>query len=123
MSDASEQQAGQPAEPAAEEIGNLRYIPNPEYPYPFKVERPPHFWMTEQTGRLADAVEVYMNGERLSPEQLATIKAYLRQYIERAVLTGDAHRGRLLQELDKLRTTREVEHFADDLADFGIEVF
>src|SRR5690349_20569794 len=31
---------------APEQIGDLLYIPNPNYPYPFPVERPPHFWMT-----------------------------------------------------------------------------
>ena len=48
-----------------EQIGDLVYAPNPDYPYPFPVERPPHFWMTEQTGRLGDAIERYFQGERL----------------------------------------------------------
>lgn len=107
----------------SEQIGELVFVPNPEYPYPFPVERPPHFWMTEQTGRLAEAIEVYMNGERLAPEDLTLIKLYLKQYLERAVLTGDANRARLLQQLAGLKTTREIERFADDIADLGIEPF
>jgi hypothetical protein len=106
-----------------EQIGELRYAPNPEYPYPFKVEKPPHFWMTEQTGRLEEAVEAYFTGEKLSPEHLSLIKQYLRQYVERALLTGDANRPKLLQEIDKLRSTRDIENYADDIADFGIEPF
>ena len=32
-----------------EQIGELIYLPNADYPYPFPVEHPPHYWMTEQT--------------------------------------------------------------------------
>lgn len=109
--------------PEPEQIGDLVFVPNPDYPYPFPVERPPHFWMTEQTGRLAEAVERYFNGERLDPEALDLIKQYLHQYIERAVMTGDAHRERLLERVRTLRSTAEIERFADDLADVGIEPF
>jgi hypothetical protein len=106
---------------AIEHIGELQYAPNPEYPYPFPVELPPHFWMTEQTGKLAEAVEVYLDGERLSPQALDLIKQYLRQYIERALLTGDAHRPKLLQALAKLKNNKELEAFTDELAEVGIE--
>ena len=54
-----------------EQIGDLIYLPNPDYPYPFPVERPPHYWMTEQTGRLAEAVETYFNGDPLPPDALS----------------------------------------------------
>jgi hypothetical protein len=106
-----------------EQIGDLSYVPNPEYPYPFPVERAPHFWMSEQTGKLAVAVESYFNGEKLSPEALDLIKQYLTQYVERGMLTGDANRRRLLEEIGKLRTTREIERYADEIADYGLEVF
>jgi hypothetical protein len=106
-----------------EEIGGLVFVSNPEYPYPFKVAQPPRFWMEEQTGVLADAVETYMQGERLSTAQLNAIKVYLRQFIRRTPLTGDAKVHLLLQKLDRLRTTREIEDFADELAEFGAEVF
>ena len=106
-----------------EQIGDLTFAPNPNYPYPFQVERPPHFWMTEQSGRLEQAVESYFAGEKLSAEHLGLIRQYLRQYIERALLTGDANRGALLRELEGLRTTREIERFADELAEYGVEPF
>ena len=106
-----------------EQMGDLGYAPNPDYPYPFPVERPTHFWMTEQTGRLGDAIERYFQGERLSPDELMVIKAYLQQYLERALLTGDARRDRLLQQLATLRTRRDIERFADDIAEFGVEPF
>lgn len=106
-----------------EQIGELIYQPNPDYPYPFPVAAPPHYWMTEQTGKLAEAIEVYFNGEPLAPPKLALIRQYLQQYIERAVMTGDAKRALLLQRLAALRATRDIEEFADDLAEIGVEPF
>ena len=109
--------------PNAERMGALVFVPNPDYPYPFQVPVPPRFWMEEQTGALSDAVDAYMNGEKLSAEHLELIKLYLTQYIERAVLAGDANRKLLLGKVAKLRATDEIEEFADELAEFGAEVF
>ena len=106
-----------------EQIGDLTYIPNPNYPYPFEVERPPHFWMTEQSGRLEAAVEAYLDGDPLSPPTLDLIKQYLRQYLERAIMTGDAKRNILIGKLAMLRNNRDIERFADDLAELGVEPF
>ena len=130
MDEDTEQQPTQetPAEmpapvPDREEIEGLVFVANPDYPYPFKVARPPRFWMEEQTGKLEDAVETYIAGERLSTEQMRLLKIYLKQFIERAPLTGEAHVQRLLQRLDRLKTAREFEDFADELAEYGAEVF
>ena len=106
-----------------EQIGDLLYIPNPDYPYPFPVERPPHFWMTERSGQLEPAVEAYLNGDPLSPSALDLLKQYLRQYIERAVMTGDANRGALLRRVATLSSSADVERFADELAEVGVEPF
>jgi hypothetical protein len=97
-----------------EQIGDLSYLSNPDYPYPFPVE---------QTGRLAEAVELYINGDPLTPVALDLIKQYLRQYLERAVMTGDAKRNLLLSKLAGLRSSREIERFADELAEIGVEPF
>jgi hypothetical protein len=107
----------------SEQIGNLLYVPNPDYPYPFEVERPPHFWMTEQSGLLEPAVEAYLNGEALSPAELDLIKQYLRQYIERAMMSGEANRGALLRRAEALRNSRDIERFADELSEYGVEPF
>jgi hypothetical protein len=107
----------------SEQIGDLIYQPNPDYPYPFPVESAPHYWMTEQTGRLAEAVETYLNGDPLTSEALDLIKQYLRQYLERAIMTGDAKRNVLVGKLATLRTNRDIERFADDLAEIGVEPF
>ncbi len=107
----------------AETIGGLVFVANPDYPYPFKVPNPPRFWMEEQTGVLEDAVEAYMAGERLTERQLTVLKVYLKQFIQRAPLAGEANVPRLLTQIDKLKTTRDVENFADEAAEYGAEVF
>ena len=106
-----------------EQIGDLTFVPNPEYPYPFPVERPPHFWMTEQSGLLAAAVESYLNGDSPSPAELDLIKQYLRQYLERAMMTGDANRPALLRKIEALRNNQDIERFADEIAEYGVEPF
>ena len=106
-----------------EQIGELTYVPNANYPYPFEVERPPHFWMTEQSGRLEAAVEAYLDGEPLTPATLDLIKQYLRQYLERALMAGDANRGALLRRLNTLRSSADIERLAEELSEYGVEPF
>ncbi|GAC1383843.1 MAG: hypothetical protein NVSMB42_01060 [Herpetosiphon sp.] len=106
-----------------EQIGSLIFVGNREYPYPFKVAKPPRFWMEETTGTLAEAVEAYLNGERLRLPQLAVIKIYLKQFVERAVLTGDAKIPLLHSKIDRIKTAGDVANFADEVAELGAEVF
>ena len=108
---------------AAEQIGALIFVPNPDYPYPFKVATPPRFWMEETTGALSAAIDAYLNGERLNALQLDLLKLYLRQFIERALLAPEANRKLLLSKIDKLKTVADIERFADDVSEFGAEVF
>ncbi len=114
-------EASTPAEP--EQIGPLIFVPNAEYPYPFDVEMPPRFWMEETTGVLNEAVDAYMNGERLSADQINVIKIYLRQFIERAKLAGAANKRLLQSKIDKLSKVSEIERFADEVSEYGAEVF
>jgi hypothetical protein len=79
--------------------------------------------MEEITGKLAVAVEQYLQGEPLTDDQLAIIKLYLKQYLERAVIDDSADRKRLLSRIDRLRTTRDIERFADELSEVGVEPF
>ncbi|MBC8078417.1 MAG: hypothetical protein H7Y32_20230 [Chloroflexales bacterium] len=109
------------AEP--EQIGPFVFVPNADYPYPFEVELPPRFWMEETTGVLAQAVNAYIDGERLEPKQIELLRLYLQQYIERVVLAGDVNRKLLLAQLPKLRSARNIESFAEEIAEMGIEPF
>jgi hypothetical protein len=109
--------------PEPEIIGPLVFVENAEYPYPFTVAKPPRFWMEETSGALGVAVEVFMRSEDLSAAQLDVIKIYLQQYVERAVITDEADRRRLLGRLPKLRGVRDMERFAEDLSEVGVEPF
>jgi len=42
----------------------------------------PGFWMDETSGRLAPVIEDYLHGKDLNPDQIALMRAYLRQWIE-----------------------------------------
>ena len=110
-----------PAEP--EQLGPLIFVPNAEYPYPFDVETPPRFWMEETTGALNEAVDAYMNGERLSAGQINVLKIYLRQFLERAKRAGAPSKRLLLSKIDKLSKVSEIERFADEVSEYGAEVF
>lgn len=68
-------------------------------------------------------MEVYLRGEDLRPDQLDLIQLYLRQYIERAVLASGANRPKLLSQVEKLRRSADIERFADELSEWGIEPF
>ena len=41
----------------------------------------PHYWMHETSGVLRPVVEAFLAGGPLSPAQIATMRAYLRQWI------------------------------------------
>lgn len=111
------------ADTETETIGSLIFKSNPNYPYPFRVEQPPRFWMEEQTGVLEQAVEAYMNGEKLESAQLDVLHLYLTQYITRAVLANGTNRQKLLERIPRLRTYREIEEFADFVSECGAEIF
>ena len=109
--------------PTPETIDGLTYLPDPTYPYPFDVPVPPHFWMTEHTGRLAMAMESYFQGETMIASNRAVILSYLRQFVGRALLLPGIKRDPLLQSLERLRSRHDFEQFADELAAVGIEPF
>ena len=123
MANGSAAEGKLPAEAEVETIGPLVFETNPAYPYPFPVPKAPHFWMAEKTGGLANAVEVYLRGDPLSPTDFVALRLYLQQYLERAVMTGEADRKLLIARLPKLQTIRELERFVDLIAEAGIEPF
>ena len=107
----------------AETIDGLTYLPDAAYPYPFPVPHPPHFWMTEQTGALAQVMEAYFQGDIRTPSQQKVLASYLHQYVSRAVLLPGVKRDLFLQKIARLRSQHEFESFADELAAVGIEPF
>lgn len=64
------------------------------------VTHAPGFWMDETSGVLAPVIEAYLNGKDLTPDQIAIMRAYLRQWIAAPGFIGpdiDDLRGRVDQ--------------------------
>lgn len=59
-----------------------------------KVIHQPGYWMNETSGVLRPAVETYLSGRDMSPEHIAAMRAYLRQWI-----AGPAWEGEKVEEL------------------------
>lgn len=53
----------------------------PDEKPPPAVEQLPRYWMHETSGGLRPAVEAYLAGAALTPEQIRFLRAYLRQWI------------------------------------------
>jgi len=51
------------------------------------------------------------------------LQSYLRQYVARAVIAEGVDRQTLLRKIETLKNNRDVERFADELAEAGIEPF
>jgi hypothetical protein len=51
----------------------------------------PGYWMHETSGVLRPAVEAYLQGKALSPPQIATLRAYFRQWIMSPVWDQNPH--------------------------------
>lgn len=66
----------------------------------------PGYWMHETSGVLRPAVEAYLRHEPMSDEQLAAMRAYLRQWINAPAWTGPAVQS-LRSTIDDL-TSREA---------------
>lgn len=66
----------------------------------------PGYWMHETSGVLRHVVEAYLTGAPMTPEQIAAMRAYLRQWIMVPQWRGDEV-NRLRREVDGL-TSREA---------------
>ena len=51
----------------------------------------PGYWMHETSGVLRPAVEAYLAGGKMTPEQIAAMRAYLRQWIMSPVWDENPH--------------------------------
>jgi hypothetical protein len=57
----------------------------------------PGYWMHEQSGLLRPVILAYLEGAELAPEEMALMRAYLRQWIDHPVWQGT--------DIDQLRAT------------------
>lgn len=78
----------------------------------------PGYWMDETSGVLAPVVHAYLRGEALDGAQLATFRAYLRQWV--LDLPG-AGAMKLRLRIDDLVTTEALRKWLYDALDDGID--
>jgi hypothetical protein len=77
----------------------------------------PGYWMNETSGKLAPVVEKYLRGEVLTTDEVAIMRAYLRQWIA-GDFQGVDH---LRLRVGRLTTTRMIREWLKDAEDIGID--
>jgi hypothetical protein len=88
----------------------------------------PGYWMYETTGVLKPAVKAYLEGGELSPEDIAALRAYLRQWIDADGWDqGAVHQAekrvlaRLRFMVDGLISRETIQVWLQQAASFGID--
>lgn len=80
----------------------------------------PVYWMHETTGVLRPVVEAYFSDIRLDGQQLATMRAYLRQWI-----AGDwvpsPELEKLRARIDGITTHEALSEWLNDAYEIGID--
>jgi hypothetical protein len=72
----------------------------------------PGFWMYETSGVLAPALYAYLKGAELTEPQIATLRAYLRQWIMSPIWDQNPH-----ADADALEWLAEMRARIDELTD------
>jgi hypothetical protein len=79
----------------------------------------PGYWMNETSGVLRPVVERWLNGRPLTAPELATMRAYLRQW-----MAGDWQgpaAADLRARVDLIRSNGALDRWLSDAADVGID--
>ena len=79
----------------------------------------PHYWMDEETGELARAVEAYLN-RRECADQLALVIDYCRYWVEAPCWKGPAVES-LRRRIRQVRTRQELAAWLADAVAEGID--
>lgn len=79
---------------------------------------PPGYWMYETTGVLAPVIRAYLAGDTLDGAQVATFRAYLRQWMLEMVGPEAAE---LRRRLDSVTDTDTLRRWLYDALDIGID--
>lgn len=78
----------------------------------------PGFWMQETSGVLRPAVEAYLRGAPLAPDQIAALRAYLRQWIAAPLWHGVDD---LRDAVDGLTTREAIARWLTHADELGID--
>jgi hypothetical protein len=78
----------------------------------------PNYWMHETSGVLAPVVEAYIRGEELAPQDIAIMRAYLRQWIKSPVWMDVTE---LRESVEKITTREDIDVWLKKAEDAGID--
>ena len=84
-------------------------------------ERGPLFWLYETSGVLQPAVEAYLAGRALTVQDIAALRAYLRQWINAPVWAESPQVLRLRNRINTIHGRQDLEKWLDDALDEGID--
>ena len=79
----------------------------------------PGYWMNETSGVLRPAVEAYLTGSAMTVEQIAAMRAYLRQWMQ-ADWRGPGV-AKLRQAVDGIATRRDIKRWLDQALELWID--
>ena len=80
----------------------------------------PGYWMHETTGVLRPAVEAYLAGDAMTREQVAAMRAYLRQWIAAPAWKGRKARF-LRRSIDSLTSREAIRSWLTIASEEGID--
>jgi hypothetical protein len=80
----------------------------------------PGYWPNEQTGVLVPVVHAYLRGDSLSDEEVAIMRAYLRQWIMSPVWAGKGI-PELRASIDGINSRKDIKRWLNRAFDLGID--
>lgn len=80
----------------------------------------PGYWMRETSGVLAPVVEKFLAGEGLDAHEIATMRAYLRQWIAADGFVGPEI-DQLRADVDGIVDMRSLNTWIEDALDAGAD--
>lgn len=81
----------------------------------------PGFWMWETSGELRPAVEAYLRHEAMTGEQIAAMRAYLRQWIDAPAWGGGEAVDDLRAGIDLLTSRKAIRTWLALAEEIGID--
>lgn len=92
-----------------------------EYYGPVDPAAAPRYWLYETSGKLRPAVEAYLAGGTMTPEQIAAMRAYLRQWIMAPVWANLGALAELRAGVDGLTSRAAIAAWIDAAMDEGVD--
>jgi len=81
----------------------------------------PGFWKDEESGVLLPAIEAYLNSEPMTPDQIAAMRAYLRQWVNAPGWVGGVALDNLRAGVDQLTSVEMIRAWVALAEQIGID--